>query len=100
MIVIMNRFDRYSRTNVSQILKIQIDPNISFEKLFDDIFLSYTSEVNLVSIDSVRSGALTELVYNVTLKKNADKQKFLYAIKEHNNNLKVTLVTGYNTTDL
>lgn len=100
VIVLMNRFDRYSRTNVSQILKIQIDPNISFEKLFDNIFLSYTSEVNLVSIDSVRSGALTELVYNVTLKKNADKQSFLHAIKEHNNNLKVTLVTGYNTTDL
>lgn len=100
VIVLMNKFNWYSRDNLSQVLKIQINPDISFDTLFDDLFLKYTSKASLVSIDSVRSGALTELVYNVELKGKIDTQKFIYAIKEKNNNLKVTLVTGYNTSDL
>jgi hypothetical protein len=34
------------------------------------------------------------------LKKNCNKQKFIEEIKDKTNNLKVTLVTWYNTTDL
>jgi hypothetical protein len=54
----------------------------------------------LISIDSVRWGALTELVYNVDLKNPDKKQEFLAEIKKLNDNLNVTLITGYNTTDL
>ena len=55
---------------------------------------------NLISVDSVRSGMLTELVYNVDLKKTAKSNEFLNEIKKLNGNNKVTLITGYNTTDL
>ncbi len=100
VIVIMNRFDRFSRSNLSQVLKIQINPDTPFDELFDDVFIKYTKESHLVSIDSVRSWALTELIYNVELKSKIDNQKFIHEIKKKTNNLKVTLVTGYNNTDL
>lgn len=100
VIVIMHRFNWYARTNLSQILKIQINPDIAFETLFDTIFLQYTKVANLVSIDSVRSWSLTELVYSVELKSQHNAQAFIQAIKAQNNNLKVTLVTWYNTADL
>ena len=54
----------------------------------------------MISIDSVRWWALTELVYNVDLKNPDKKQEFLAEIKKLNDNLNVTLITGYNTTDL
>ncbi|MFA7717417.1 MAG: DUF4956 domain-containing protein [Candidatus Absconditabacterales bacterium] len=100
VIVIMNRFDRYGRKATSKILKIQVQNNAEFDHLFDDIFVKYTSLSDLISIDSIRGGALTELVYNVNLKDEKKKQEFLTEIKQMNGNLNVTLITGYNTTDL
>jgi hypothetical protein len=43
---------------------------------------------------------LTELVYTVNMKNQNKKQEFLWEIKKLNDNLDVTLITGYNTTDL
>jgi uncharacterized membrane protein YhiD involved in acid resistance len=100
IIYIMYRFDWYSRPLTSQILKVQVNNDLDFEKLFNDVFVKYTESSDLISVDSVRSGMLTELVYNVKLKKNADTHKFFSSIKIINGNLKVTLITGYNTTDL
>ena len=97
---IMNRFNWFAREATSQILKIQVENNLDFDHLFDGVFVKYTSLSDLISIDSVRWGALTELVYNVDLKNPDKKQEFLTAIKKLNDNLKVTLITWYNSTDL
>ncbi len=100
LIIIMYKFDFYRKDASSRILKIQIPNNAAYDKLFDDVLLKYTKSSHLVSIDSVRSGALTELLYNVELKRGKKMQEFLSEIKNLNGNHKVTLVTGYNTTDL
>jgi hypothetical protein len=50
----MNRFDWFSRQATSQILKIQVENNLDFDHLFDDVFVKYTSLSDLISIDSVR----------------------------------------------
>lgn len=100
IIYIMYRFDWYSRPMTSQILKIQVNNDVDFQKLFDGVFVKYTESSDLISVDSVRSGMLTELVYSVKLKKSSDNHKFLGSIKTLNGNLKVTLITGYNATDL
>jgi hypothetical protein len=43
---------------------------------------------------------LTELIYSISPKKGANTQAFLADIKNLNGNNKVTLITGYNQTDL
>jgi hypothetical protein len=73
---------------------------VDFDHMFDDVFVKYTHLSDLISIDSVRGWALTELVYNVDLKNSNKKQEFLWEIKKLNDNLNVTLITWYNTTDL
>lgn len=100
LLFIMYEFDWYSRPLTSQILKIQIDKDVDFENLFDTIFVKYTSSADLIGIDTVRSGTITELVYSVILKKNTNKHEFVQSIKKLNGNEGVFLVTGYNTTDL
>jgi uncharacterized membrane protein YhiD involved in acid resistance len=54
IIYVMNRFDWFSRQATSQILKIQVENNLDFDHLFDDVFVKYTSLSDLISIDSVR----------------------------------------------
>jgi uncharacterized membrane protein YhiD involved in acid resistance len=100
MVLIMNRFDWYAREVTSQLLKIEIPAHLEFDKLFDDVFVKYTSASDLISVDSVHSGMLTELIYSISPKKNISVQAFLADIKALNANNKVTLITGYNQTDL
>lgn len=100
LILIMNRFNWYARQVVSQILRVQVPNDAPFDTLFDDLFVKYTSSSELISVDSVHGGLLTELTYSVGLKKQSQLQEFLAAIKKLNGNNRVTLIAGYNSTDL
>lgn len=100
LLLIMNRLDFYKKDISSKILKIQVSNKMDYEGKFDKIFGKYTKVSDMISIDSVRGGMLTELIYSIDLKKRASTRDFLADIKNVNGNHKVTLVTGYNTTDL
>ncbi len=100
IILIMTRFNWYARQAVSQILKVQVPNNTEYGTLFDGLFLKYTSHSELISVDSVHNGMLTELVYSMGLKKQSQAAEFLSAIKKLNGNNRVTLIAGYNSTDL
>ncbi len=100
VILIMTRLNLFARKVVSQILRIQVPNELPFDKLFDGSFLKYTSNTELISVDSVHSGMLTELTYSISLKKQEQIQPFLNELKSLNGNNKVTLIAGYNTTDL
>jgi uncharacterized membrane protein YhiD involved in acid resistance len=100
VILLMTRFNWYARESASQILRIHVPNDLTFDTLFDDIFLKYTSSSELISVDSVHNGLLTELTYSVGLKKSNQIQAFLSEIKNLNGNNKVTLLAGYNSTDL
>ncbi|MBI4926466.1 MAG: DUF4956 domain-containing protein [Anaerolineae bacterium] len=100
IILIMTRFNWYARKVVSQILKVQVSNDLPFDTLFDALFLKYTSSSELISVDSVHGGLLTELTYSIGLKKQSKVQEFLNEIKQVNGNHRVTLIAGYNSTDL
>jgi hypothetical protein len=71
-----------------------------FDTLFDKAFVKYTNTSELISVDSVHSGMLTELTYSIGMKKSELIQEFLTEIKNLNGYNKVTLIAGYNSTDL
>jgi hypothetical protein len=85
---------------VSQILKIQVANDTPFEEVFDSVLVRYTDSAELVSVDSVRGGLLTEVVYAVTLKRQVSRQQLLDEMRRINQNQKVTLLTGYGSADL
>ena len=100
VVMIMYKFNWYARPITSQILKVQLDNVTDFETIFDTVFAKYTTSSELISIDSVRWGALTELVYSINMEQKVNKQELISAIKSINGNQKVSLITGYNSTDL
>jgi uncharacterized membrane protein YhiD involved in acid resistance len=100
MIVLMMRFDWFARDMASQILRVQIPNGLPFDNLFDNAFVKYTNSSELISVDTVHSGMLTELTYSIGLKKSNRVQEFLTEIRNLNGNNKVTLIAGYNSTDL
>lgn len=100
VILLMTRFNWYARKAVSQILKVQVPNDLPYDTLFDNLFVKYTTTSELISVDSVHSGMLTELTYNIGLSKEGKIQEFLAEIKKLNGNNRVTLIAGYNSTDL
>jgi uncharacterized membrane protein YhiD involved in acid resistance len=100
VILLMTRFNWYAREMSNQILRIQILDGMPFDTLFDKTFLKYTNSSELISATSVHSGRLTELTYGIGMKKSNQIQNFIAEIKELNGGNTVSLVAGYNSTDL
>lgn len=100
VVLMMTRFDWYAREMSSQILSIQIPGDMPFDMLFERVFVKYTRSSELISADSLQSGMVTELTYSIGMKKSNQIQEFLTEIKNLNGNNKVTLIAGYNGTDL
>lgn len=97
-VLVMDRFDWFNSPNTSQVLRVQVPQDFDYEHAFDAVFARCTDEADLIGIDSVRSGLLTELLYSVTLKKGESAQGLLRGIQELTGNLKVGLTIGYDRT--
>jgi uncharacterized membrane protein YhiD involved in acid resistance len=100
LFLIMTRFNMFAHEVSNQILRIQLPNSLPFANLFDQVFLKYTGSSELISVDSVQSGMLTELTYSIGMKKANLIQAMLAEIKNLNGNNKVSLIAGYNNTDL
>jgi uncharacterized membrane protein YhiD involved in acid resistance len=100
VIVLMMRLNWFAREMTNQILRVQLPNNFPFDTLFDSAFLKYTSASELISVESAHSGLLTELTYSVGMKNPNQVQPFLAEIRNLNGNNKVSLIAGYNSTDL
>lgn len=98
--ILMERLDWFKLDVRSQILKVQTPAGDDFSRQIDDVLLKYTSQSELVSMESIRGGALTELTYSVRLKNAARPGDFITALQEQTGGQKVTLLTGYDQTDL
>lgn len=98
--ILMERLDWFKLDVRSQILKVQAPAGDDFSRQIDDVLLKYASHSELVSMESIRGGALTELTYSVRLRNNARPADFIGSLQQVTGGQKVTLLTGYDQTDL
>jgi uncharacterized membrane protein YhiD involved in acid resistance len=99
-IYVMERFNWYKLDIQSQILKVQVPSGEDYSTRLDDTLLRFTTHSELVSAESIRAGALTELMYTGRLKSTAKPFEVISALQELTAGQKVTLLTGYDQTDL
>ncbi len=88
---LLNKFNFGVISRNKKSLKILIPENYDFEGAFDDLFLTYTENAELIRIKSVDLGSLFELNYIVNLKQDAKQKEFLDHIRSRNGNLTVLL---------
>lgn len=100
VILLMMRFDWFHREMSSQILRIQVPEGTSFDNKFEKPFLEYTSIAELISVAPVYNGTMTELTYSIGMKKSNLISDFIAEIKKLNDGNMVSLIAGYNSTDL
>lgn len=100
VILLMTRFDWYAREMSSHILRIQIPDNAPLDGLFDRAFSKYTNRAELLGVDSVHGDMVTDLTYSVGMKHASQAQDFVAEIRKLNGNNRISLIAGYNGTDL
>ncbi|GAB3853968.1 DUF4956 domain-containing protein [Dactylosporangium cerinum] len=100
IIVVMYRFNWFAASVQRQVVKVQVPPDGGHTEGIQDVLIAHTSEFELVSMESIRGGALTELMYTVRLKKGHEPGQLITALGERTSGQRVTVLTGYDQTDL
>jgi Domain of unknown function (DUF4956) len=99
-IVVMQRFNWFQLNVQRQVVKVQVPADEDYSNEIQDVLIGHTSEFELVSMESIRGGALTELMYTVKLKKGTEPGNLIAALRERTFGQRVTILTGYDQTDL
>ncbi|GAA1031068.1 DUF4956 domain-containing protein [Virgisporangium ochraceum] len=100
VILVMYRFNWFAANVQRQVVKVQIPPDGDHLEPVQDVLIAHTSEFELVSMESIRGGALTEVMYTVRLRKGHDAAGLVAALGERTGGQRVTVLTGYDQTDL
>lgn len=96
----MSFLNLFARDTREQLMKIRLPGDMRHDSLFTEMFDRYINRYDLIAMETVQAGTLTELVYSIQLKKNADIQKLFEEVRQLNDNNKVVMITGRQEVDL
>ncbi len=71
-------------------LKITIPEDLDYTGIFDDVLERYTSECDLVSVQTTNMGSLFLLEYEIRLKDPAFEKRMIDELRYRNGNLKIS----------
>lgn len=100
VIYLMYRFNWFQLNVQRQVVKVQVPAEGDYTHAVNDVLIRHTDEFELVSMESIRGGALTELMYTVKIKKGSEPGNLISELRERNSGQGVTVLTGYDQTDL
>ncbi|MEO3792223.1 DUF4956 domain-containing protein [Nonomuraea sp. B10E15] len=100
IIMIMSRFNWFQLNVRRQVVKVQVPSDEDYTHAVQDVLVRHTDEFELVSMESIRAGALTELMYTVRIKKGSEPADLISGLRERNHGQQVTVLTGYDQSDL
>lgn len=98
--VALYKFNLFAKEVRERILRIQLPVGRDYEEAFDEPFREFLEEQRIISVETVRAGALQEVVYSVVLKKNGTPRELIEGVRSCNDNHKVTLVLGQQEIDI
>ncbi|NJP94720.1 DUF4956 domain-containing protein [Nonomuraea sp. FMUSA5-5] len=100
IVMVMHRFNWFALNVRRQVVKVQVPSDDDYTPVIQDVLIRHTDEFELVSMESIRAGALMELMYTVKIKKGSEPSDVIAALRERNHGQSVTVLTGYDQTDL
>ncbi|GAA2138289.1 DUF4956 domain-containing protein [Glycomyces algeriensis] len=100
VLLIMHRFDWFAHNVQRQVVKVHVPADEDYTDRIDDVLIRNTDEFEQVSIETIRGGALIEMTYTVRLKKGRNPSGLLGELRDVTSGQQVTVLTGYDQTDL
>jgi uncharacterized membrane protein YhiD involved in acid resistance len=100
VLLIMHRFNWFAHNVQRQVVKVHVPTDEDYAGRIDDVLIRNTDEFEQVSIETIRGGALIEMTYTVRLKKGRNPSGLLGELRDVTSGQQVTVLTGYDQTDL
>lgn len=91
ILLVLDKLHYGNRKNAVKTLKILLPENMDYEGRFDDIFEKYTISYDIRRVKTVDLGSLFEVVYDITMKKDASEKNLIDEIRCRNSNLSITI---------
>jgi hypothetical protein len=98
-VVALYKFNLFAKEIRERILRVQMLASHNHEAVLEEPFLKLLEEYRIISIETVRAGALNEVVYSVVLKRGVSPQALLEAVRARNDNQKASLILGQQEVD-
>ncbi|RYD63218.1 MAG: hypothetical protein EOP84_33845 [Verrucomicrobiaceae bacterium] len=85
--------DVFAPARASHRLRVRVTNDIDYDEAFRGCFERYLHEHDLISVESIQAGMMTELRYNVTLRNTGKPGEFVAALQQLNGNNRVLLTS-------
>jgi len=94
------RFEIGASSRREQLLKLMVPSTLAYDTAFNELFYRSLREHALLSVETMRDGSTTELVFSVELKSGVSDATFLSDLRAITGGGKATLLTGQGNIDL
>jgi hypothetical protein len=93
MIYWFSRGDWFAPNRASHYLRIRVTNDINYDEAFDGVFGKFLERHDLISVESIQAGMMTELRYNICLRGQHKPGELVSAIQQVNGNNRVLLTS-------
>jgi hypothetical protein len=93
MIYWFSRGDWFAPTRASHYLRIRVTNDINYDTAFVEAFAKFLERHDLISVESIQAGMMTELRYNICLRAGHHPGELVSAIQQINGNNRVLLTS-------
>jgi uncharacterized membrane protein YhiD involved in acid resistance len=93
IVYIFSRADVFAPARASHRLRIRVTNDIEYDVVFREAFAKFLHDYDLLSVESIQAGMMTELRYNIHLKDSSKPGEFVAAIQQLNGNNRVMLTS-------
>ena len=93
IIYYFSKRDWFAPNRASHFLRVRVTNDISYDTAFDHVFQKYLEKFDLISVESIQAGMMTELRYGISLRAGQKPGEFVGALQQVNGNNRVFLST-------
>ncbi|MFC0469980.1 DUF4956 domain-containing protein [Halalkalibacter kiskunsagensis] len=81
-----------AKDELAKTLKVTIPENMHYDQVFDEIFATFLAQHKLLQVETTNLGTMYQLTYTIVPKEGVSDKSIIDAIREHNANLKVSII--------
>ncbi len=94
MIFVFSRADIFAPLRLSHFLRVRVTNDVDYDSAFTPCFEEYLTHRELISVESIQAGMMTELRFNVSLKDESHPGAFVAALQQLNGNNRILLTAA------
>ncbi len=93
VIYLFSKFDLFAPRRASHYLRVRVTNDVDYDVAFQESFERHLHDFDILSVESIQAGMMTELLYLVHLRESAKPREFVAELQQLNGNNRVLLTT-------